>query len=478
MLYKYIIHKIKENFPFEPTKDQFNVIELVSRFILSKETNEILLIKGYAGTGKTSLIATIIKVLQELKQQTVLLAPTGRAAKVFSYYAKHSAFTIHKEIYRQKIQTNFQTDFSLDKNLRKQTLFFVDEASMISNQRFSDSLFGSQRLLDDLITYVYSSDCRLILLGDTAQLPPVGEVLSPALDKDYLASYGLTVHEYSLTEVVRQVKDSGILVNATAIRNQIQTEDFLSLPQLHIDRFKDIECISGGQLIDRLSFDYQRDGMDETIVICRSNKRANLYNQGIRNTILYREDELNVGDMLMVVKNNYYWTEKLKNFDFIANGEIVKVNRIYKVYELYGFRFADVLLSFPDYDDLELDVKVIMNTLHSEAPALSLADQERLFELVSEDYAHLSRKRERIEQIRKDEHFNALQVKFSYAITCHKAQGGQWSNVFIDQGYMTDDYVNSDYFRWLYTAVTRATQKLYLVNFPKQQVGEIPYDMF
>ncbi|NLZ74158.1 MAG: AAA family ATPase [Bacteroidales bacterium] len=227
MLYKYIIHKIKENFPFEPTKDQFNVIELVSRFILSKETNEILLIKGYAGTGKTSLIATIIKVLQELKQQTVLLAPTGRAAKVFSYYAKHSAFTIHKEIYRQKIQTNFQTDFSLDKNLRKQTLFFVDEASMISNQRFSDSLFGSQRLLDDLITYVYSSDCRLILLGDTAQLPPVGEVLSPALDKDYLASYGLTVHEYSLTEVVRQVKDSGILVNATAIRNQIQTEDFL-----------------------------------------------------------------------------------------------------------------------------------------------------------------------------------------------------------------------------------------------------------
>ena len=478
MLYKYIIHKIKENFPFEPTKDQFNVIELVSRFILSKETNEILLIKGYAGTGKTSLIATIIKVLQELKQQTVLLAPTGRAAKVFSYYAKHSAFTIHKEIYRQKIQTNFQTDFSLDKNLRKQTLFFVDEASMISNQRFSDSLFGSQRLLDDLITYVYSSDCRLILLGDTAQLPPVGEVLSPALDKDYLASYGLTVHEYSLTEVVRQVKDSGILVNATAIRNQIQTEDFLSLPQLHIDRFKDIECISGGQLIDRLSFDYQRDGMDETIVICRSNKRANLYNQGIRNTILYREDELNVGDMLMVVKNNYYWTEKLKNFDFIANGEIVKVNRIHKVYELYGFRFADVLLSFPDYDDLELDVKVIMNTLHSEAPALSLADQERLFELVSEDYAHLSRKRERIEQIRKDEHFNALQVKFSYAITCHKAQGGQWSNVFIDQGYMTDDYVNSDYFRWLYTAVTRATQKLYLVNFPKQQVGEIPYDMF
>ncbi len=474
MLYKYIIHKIKENFPFEPTKDQFNVIELIARFLLSKESNEILLIKGYAGTGKTSLIATIIKVLQEFKQQAVLLAPTGRAAKVFSYYAKHPAYTIHKEIYRQKIQTNFQTDFSLDRNLKKQALFFVDEASMISNQSFSDSLFGSQRLLDDLIAYVYSSDCRLVLLGDTAQLPPVGEMLSPALDKHYLASYGLMVHEYSLTEVVRQVKDSGILVNATTLRNQIQAQSFQCLPQLNIGQFNDIESISGGQLIDRLSSDYQREGMDETIVICRSNKRANLYNQGIRNAILYREDELNVGDMLMVVKNNYYWTEKIKGFDFIANGEIVKVNRIHRVYELYGFRFADVLLSFPDYDNLELEVKLIMNTLHSEAPALSLADQEKLFEQISEDYMHISRKRERIEQIRKDAHFNALQVKFSYAITCHKAQGGQWANVFIDQGYMTDDYVNSDYFRWLYTAVTRATKKVYLVNFPKQQVGELP----
>lgn len=478
MLYKYIIHKIKENFPFEPTKDQFNVIELVSRFILSKEASEILLIKGYAGTGKTSLMATIIKVLQELKQQTVLLAPTGRAAKVFSYYAGHPAFTIHKEIYRQKTQTNFQADFSLDKNLKRQTLFFVDEASMISNQSYSDSLFGSQRLLDDLITYVYSSNCRLVLLGDTAQLPPVGEALSPALDKDHLASYGLTVYEYSLTEVVRQAEDSGILVNATLLRNQIKAQEFDALPQLAIGRFSDVEPISGGQLIDRLSSDYQREGMDETVVICRSNKRANVYNQGIRNAILYREEELSTGDRLMVVKNNYYWTEKIKEFDFIANGEILKVNRIHKVYDLYGFRFADVLLSFPDYDDLELKVKVIMDTLHSEAPALSLADQERLFEKVSEDYMHLSRKRERIEQIRKDPHFNALQVKFSYAITCHKAQGGQWANVFIDQGYMTDDYVNSDYFRWLYTAVTRATQKVYLVNFPKQQVGELPNSMF
>lgn len=472
MLYSYLIDKIKANFPFEPTKDQLKVIELLSEFILTKESKSLMLIKGYAGTGKTSLIASVIKVLNELKQKTVLLAPTGRAAKVFSSYAGHPAYTIHKEIYRQKTQTSFEADFSLDKNFKKETLFFVDEASMISNQGFSESLFGSGRLLDDLLSYVYSSNCKLVLLGDTAQLPPVGEELSPALSKDELSLYGLTVYDYSLKEVVRQVSESGILANATSIRNLIHEQRFLSLPEFKTLDFDDIECISGGQLIDRLNTCYQSDGMDETIVVCRSNKRANLYNQGIRNTILYREEELCVGDMVMAVKNNYYWTEKFKELDFIANGEILKVNRIRKVYELYGFRFADVLLSFPDYDGVEIEVKVILNTLHSDTPALSREENEQLFYKVAEDYAHLTRKKDRYEKIRNDVHFNALQVKFSYAVTCHKAQGGQWSNVFIDQGYMTDDYVDSDYFRWLYTAVTRATQKVYLVNFPKQQVGD------
>lgn len=472
MLYNYLVHKIKENFPFEPTKDQLNVIELIAQFLLSKDAKEILLIKGYAGVGKTSLIASVIQTMEQLKQPAVLLAPTGRAAKVFSSYASYPAFTIHKEIYRQKTQTDFQVDFSLDRNLKKQTTFFVDEASMISNQGYSDALFGTGYLLDDLISYVYSSDCRIVLLGDPAQLPPVGEEESPALRKDCLTVYGLTVSEYSLTEVVRQVKDSGVLANATAIRQYIQAEDYLSLPALNLKPFADIKAISGSQLIESLSSDYQNYGVDETIVISRSNKRANVYNQGIRNTILYREEELSVGDRIMVVKNSYFWTEKIKEIDFIANGEILKVNRIRRIYELYGFRFADVLLSFPDYDDLELEAKIILDTLHSEAPALSYTDSERLYKAVAEDYVDIPRKKDRFDKIKSDEHFNALQVKFSYAVTCHKAQGGQWENVYIDQGYMTQEYVNSDYFKWLYTAITRAKKQVYLVNFPKQQVGE------
>lgn len=472
MLYNYIIHKIKENFPFEPTKDQLKVIELIAQFLLSKDAKEILLIKGYAGVGKTALIASVIQTMEQLKQSAVLLAPTGRAAKVFSSYANYPAFTIHKEIYRQKTQTDFQTDFSLDRNLKKQTTFFIDEASMISNQGYSDALFGTGYLLDDLISYVYSSDCRIVLLGDPAQLPPVGEEESPALRKDYLSAYGLTVSEYSLTEVVRQVKDSGILANATALRQHIQAEQYLSLPEFCLKPYTDVKAITGSQLIESLSSAYQNEGMDETIVISRSNKRANIYNQGIRNTILYREEELSVGDRIMVVKNNYYWTEKIKEIDFIANGEILKVNRIRRIYELYGFRFADVLLSFSDSDDFEMEVKIILNTLYSEAPALSYTDNERLFKAVAEDYMDMPRKKDRFNKIKSDEHFNALQVKFSYAVTCHKAQGGQWENVYIDQGYMTQEYVNSDYFKWLYTAITRATKNVFLVNFPKQQVGE------
>lgn len=342
---------------------------------------------------------------------------------------------------------------------------------MISNEGLSGSVFGTGRLLDDLIQFVYSgTGCRLLLLGDTAQLPPVGEELSPALFAEALKGYGLDVMEANLTQVVRQVQDSGILWNATRLRQLIMEEACGSLPKIKVSGFADIKVVPGEELIDTLSTCYDRDGMDETIVICRSNKRANIYNNGIRAQILWREDELNTGDLLMVAKNNYYWTEKCKEMDFIANGEIAVLRRMRRTRELYGFRFAEVLLVFPDYGDLELEVNLLLDTLHTDAPALPKADNDRLFYAVFEDYADISTKRERMKKMKADPHYNALQVKYAYAITCHKAQGGQWKNVFLDQGYMSDEYLTPDYFRWLYTAFTRATGTLYLVNYPKEQI--------
>lgn len=342
---------------------------------------------------------------------------------------------------------------------------------MISNEGLSGSVFGTGRLLDDLIQFVYSgTGCRLLLLGDTAQLPPVGEELSPALFAEALKGYGLDVLEANLTQVVRQVQDSGILWNATRLRQLIMEEACGSLPKIKVSGFADIKVVPGEELIDTLSTCYDRDGMDETIVICRSNKRANIYNNGIRAQILWREDELNTGDLLMVAKNNYYWTEKCKEMDFIANGEIAVLRRMRRTRELYGFRFAEVLLAFPDYGDLELEVNLLLDTLHTDAPALPKADNDRLFYAVFEDYVDISTKRERMKKMKADPHYNALQVKYAYAITCHKAQGGQWKNVFLDQGYMSDEYLTPDYFRWLYTAFTRATGTLYLVNYPKEQI--------
>ena len=473
MINTYLGQQIKTNFPYKPTFEQEKVVKILADFLFCRKTDSLFLLKGYAGTGKTSLIGALVKTLDQLEQKCILMAPTGRAAKVFSHYAGHPAYTIHKKIYRQKSFSNEIDNFSMNDNLYQHTLFIVDEASMIANEGLSGSMFGTGRLLDDLIQYVYSGQgCRLMLIGDTAQLPPVGEEESPALSADVLKGYGLEVYEGLLTEVVRQLQDSGILWNATELRRYIAEEDFFTLPPIKVEGFPDIKVIPGNELIEAISDSYDHVGMDETIVVCRSNKRANIYNKGIRNTILYREEELETGDLLMVAKNNYFWTEGCKEIDFIANGDIAVVRRVRREREMYGFRFADVLLRFPDYNDMELEVKLLLDTLHTETPALPKEMNDKLFYSVMEDYADISVKRERMKKMKADPHYNALQVKYAYAVTCHKAQGGQWKRVFLDQGYMTEDMLSPDYFRWLYTAFTRATETLYLVNWPKEQLDE------
>ena len=371
MINSYLVQQIKGNFLYKPTLEQEKAVKFLADFLFSHQSDSVFLLKGYAGTGKTSLIGALVKTLDQLQQKCVLLAPTGRAAKVFSHYAQHPAYTIHKKIYRQRNFSNDLDNFSLDDNLHQHTLFIVDEASMIANDGLAGAVFGTGRLLDDLIQYVYAgTGCRLMLVGDTAQLPPVGEEESPSLSADKLRGYGMEVYEAQLTEVVRQMHDSGILWNATELRRYISAEDFLTLPSVRVEGFPDIRMVSGSELIEVINDCYGQAGMDETIVVCRSNKRANIYNKGIRNTILFREDELNSGDLLMVAKNNYFWTEGCKEIDFIANGDIAVIRRVRRMREAYGFRFADVVLAFPDYDGMELEVKLLLDTLHTETPAL------------------------------------------------------------------------------------------------------------
>ena len=505
MINSFVATKIRENFGFVPTSEQSEAIGMIGEFLMSRRGMELFMLRGYAGTGKTTLVGALVKTLVELNQPVVLMAPTGRAAKVFSSYAEQPAYTIHKRIYRQKSITDTDT-FSLNVNLSKHTLFIVDEASMISNEGLSSSTFGTGRLLDDLIQYVYSGEgCRLMLLGDTAQLPPVGEEESPALMSSLLKSYGLHVYEKTLTQVMRQLSESGILYCATKIRERLyelkieNTEFKIDVApqsgknncQLSIGncQFNDVAHVSGADLIDSLETSYSRWGADDCMIICRSNKRANIYNQGIRNRILDREDELCSGDRIMVVKNNYYWVERelrVKNgyergatrsstlipqlpLSFIANGDIAVVRRVRRTREMYGFRFADVLLRFPDYDDYEMETTVLLDTLQSESPSLTRDEAERLFQNVMEDYAHLTTKKERYQQLRLDPHFNALQIKYAYAVTCHKAQGGQWGCIYLDQGYLPPDTSPIDYHRWLYTAFTRATEQVYLVNWPRNE---------
>ena len=470
MIKNHLGQQIKANFSYKPTLEQENAIKKLADFLFTPKMDEIFLLRGYAGTGKTSLVGALVKTLCQLEQKCVLLAPTGRAAKVFSYYADQPAYTIHKKIYRQKSFSNETDNFSVNDNLHQHTLFIVDEASMIANEGLSGAMFGTGRLLDDLIQYVYAGvGCRLMLIGDTAQLPPVGEEESPALSPDILKGYGLVVYESCLTEVVRQMHDSGILWNATELRRYIAEEDYFTLPPIRVEGFPDVKVVNGNELIETIGECYDKVGMDETIVVCRSNKRANIYNKGIRNTILYREEELESGDLLMVAKNNYFWAEQCKEMDFIANGDIAEVRRVRREREMYGFRFADVTLRFPDYDEMELDVTVLLDTLHTDSPALPKEMNDKLFYSVLEDYVDITTKRERMKKMKADPYYNALQVKYAYAVTCHKAQGGQWKRVFLDQGYMTEDMLSPDYFRWLYTAFTRATETLYLVNWPKEQ---------
>jgi exodeoxyribonuclease-5 len=428
----------------------------------------LFLLKGYAGTGKTSLLGALVKTLNHLRQKTVLMAPTGRAAKVFSEYAGQKAFTIHKKIYRQKGFSNDFSGFMLAENLHTHTLFIVDESSMISNRPAGTHVFGSGYLLNDLIQYVLSgTQCRLILMGDTAQLPPVSETESPALSIACLRKYSSRIREITLTEVVRQEKESGILYNATHIRESLRKSICNLYPKIHLKPFADMEKVAGENFVETLSSAYSRDGMDETILICRSNKNAIQYNNGIRNRILCREEEISSGDRLMVVKNNYFWTEQLEEMDFMANGEMVEVMRVRRSYDLYGFRFCDLLVRFQDYD-LELDMRVLLDTLQDESPSLSKEQSDKLFFQVMEDYTDEPTKAGKIKRLKADPFFNAVQVKYAYAVTCHKAQGGQWKNVFLDIGYVTQEMLGENFYRWLYTAVTRATQKLYFINLPKE----------
>jgi len=474
MLKKHLKDHICQNLGFEPTKGQNLLSEKLAAFIANSNPDELFLLKGYAGTGKTSMLNALVKTLRVFKFQTVLLAPTGRAAKVLASYTGQSAFTIHKKIYRQQSTTDGFGKFALDKNLAKNCFFIVDEASMISNSSIEGSVFGSGRLLDDLYEYVYTGiNCKLVLVGDTAQLPPVGMDISPALNVSELEMYGCKVLHHELVDVVRQELDSGILYNATQIRSLVNEPCFQpGYFPIELEGFNDIQRIGGAELIEKISNCYDKYGEQQTMVITRSNKRANKFNEGIRSTIMYKEADITIGDLLMVVKNNYFWLGDDKRLDFIANGDIVEIQSIYNYEELYGFRFANVSLKFIDYDDLEIDCKLLLETLNIETASLSYERSQQLFEAVAEDYADIRSKKKRWEKIKENEYFNALQVKFAYAVTCHKAQGGQWDAVFVDQGYLLEERIDVEYLRWLYTAFTRPVKELFLVNFNKEFFGE------
>jgi len=509
-------YHIRQSFGLAPTLEQERAISIFADFLTDYHPQTVMILRGAAGTGKTTLAAAIVRALTAVRMKLALLAPTGRAAKVFSLYAGQPAYTIHRRIYRQK---SLEGGFTLNYNVAQDTLFIVDEASMISLN--SSVAFGGGGLLDDLIQFVYGGrNCRMLLIGDQAQLPPVGETESPALSTACLRAYGLHVYEANLNEVLRQAAESGILFNATRIRGfggskvrgyENSSEAELSgvrvalappylrttAPTIRITGFSDIHIVPGDELIEQLATSYSHTGLDDTIVVTRSNKRANIYNEGIRRTVLDREDELCRGDRLMIVKNNYFWVKESENggphgqrtltthgtqeqpvassqspISFIANGDVATVQRIRNVHEQHGFHFAEVTMTFPDYDNYELTATVLLDTLISEAPALTPEQQQQLFERVMADYADIPHKADRLKKVKEDRYYNALQVKFAYAVTCHKAQGGQWAHVYVDQGYMTDDMLTPDYIHWLYTAFTRATEQLFIVNWPQTQVEE------
>ncbi len=467
MLSNHLKDTFLKEFNHEPTENQEFLFDQLATFFVNLNKDKVFLLKGYAGTGKTSSISAVVNALKKLRIKSILLAPTGRAAKVFSQYAKQPAFTIHKKIYRQRSSSDGFGSFALDRNLHKDTFFIVDEASMISVGTNENSIFGSGRLLDDLIEYIYTgNNCHLILIGDTAQLPPIGLDVSPALDPTTLEEYNLQVSEVILTQVVRQSENSGILKNATSLRKELTDSMFFDEFPEFIMGYEDVIQISGEDLIEEINNAYDKHGLENVIIINRSNKRANKYNEGIRNSILYKDSRISVGDFIMVVKNNYYWSETVEELDFIANGDIAEITKIFDYQDLYEFSFADIRIRLIDYNDIELDVKILLDTLTIETASLSMEENKKLYFSVLEDYGDVKVKKEKTKKVRENPYFNALQVKFSYAITCHKAQGGQWKVVFLDQGYMTEEMLGREYLRWLYTAFTRAVDKIYLVNFP------------
>lgn len=459
--------RIIQHFPFEVTGDQRKMMHVIAEFLHFREENSLMLLKGFAGTGKTTSVAALVRLFKSVNYKTVLLAPTGRAAKVMAKYTKHPASTIHRKIYFTDVKEGvFQ--FKMQQNKHKDTFFIVDEASMISNQSsgMGNDYYQGRRLLDDLFNYVYSgTNCRMILLGDTAQLPPVGLELGQALDVEYLrTNFHCRVFHYELSEVLRQSKESGILSNASSIREKISAED-IGMPFFSLQQFDDIQQITGEYLEEILNDSFQKN-VEESILITRSNKRANIFNKEIRNRIFFREEIISAGDLLMVVRNNYFWLPKNSKAGFIANGDILEVLNIINIEEIYGFRFAEIRLRLIDYpEEKDFEVKILLDTLDIDAANLPYDKQKDLYYNIAKDYQDLPSRYQRHQKIINNPYFNALQVKFSYAITCHKAQGGQWDYVIVDQGFLPPDGLDMGFLRWLYTAVTRAKKQVYLLNF-------------
>lgn len=466
-----MISMTRQHLGHQPTAGQEQLIGKLADFIMDDHEWKAYIVKGYAGTGKTTLISAMVKTFEHLQIKTLLLAPTGRAAKVFSSYAGKPAYTIHRKIYRQKSSTDGFGTFVLNKNLFSNLVILVDEASMISNSYAEDSVFGSGRLLEDLISYVKDGiRCKLILIGDTAQLPPVGINLSPALDRSELTGCITIAGEFTLTDIVRQTSQSGILQNATSLRNQI-TEGNFSIPVFKHAGYTDIRFADGNELPEILDRTYRKYGIEENIILCRSNKKANQYNTGIRKQVLFREEELEKGDLLMVVKNNYHWVTGNSEIEFIANGDIVELLKVKKYKDCHGFRFAFASLRLVDYH-IDFEAWIMLEALTSESASLTSEDNKKLYYSILEDYKHIDSRSKQYKMVKEDPFFNALQVKYAYAITCHKAQGGQWKAVYVDQGYISKERIDLEYLRWLYTAVTRATEELYLVNYAKEYKGE------
>ncbi|WP_434036132.1 ATP-dependent DNA helicase [Formosa sp. 4Alg 33] len=468
---------IKQQFPFNPTTKQNIVLIQLSEFIFNSNPKSLYLLKGYAGTGKTTIVSTIVSNLWKIKKSAVLMAPTGRAAKVISNYSKKEAFTIHKKIYFPRKDKGGGVKFVLQPNKHKNTIFIVDEASMISDTPGDSKNSESNSLLDDLMQYVYAGhNCKLLLIGDTAQLPPVKLDISPALEqKTLVLNYDKEVVCMELDEVVRQEQDSGILFNATILRETLSGTFYDSF-KFDVNPYKDIvRLIDGQEIMDAISDSYSDLGNEETAIIVRSNKRANLYNQQIRDRILFNENELSAGDYLMIVKNNYFWLKPTSEAGFIANGDIVEVLEIFSIKELYGFRFAEVKMRMVDYPRMApIETVLLLDTISAESPSLTYEDSNRLYQEVMKDYEEESSNYKKFTKVKANKYFNALQVKFSYAITCHKSQGGQWNTVFVEQPYLPNG-IDKDYLRWLYTAVTRAKEKLYLIGFKDEFFEEEEY---